>query len=376
MSFDSHANLASSTVATAPSPATSGTSLVVATGQGSRFPTAPFNATVWPANTQPTPANAEIVRVTAVSTDTFTITRAQESTTARSIGVGDQIAATITAKTLTDIEKAAGLLHTVSSSGSSLSISYSTASTWDITLSANCTFSLSGFTSGDPDFLTLIIRQDGTGSRTVTWPTITWIGTGVAPTLQTAASSVDSVVLFSVDGGTTVYGIAQTSASGIASGTSFPGSPSGGDLFYRTDTRILYEYNSTATKWLSMDRKFIPFSGDQLNGGTTVGTEGRIPLLEDLYIEKWVAHTFTAATNNGSNSYTYTLYKIAAPNSATSITSVSTSSDTAASWTAHSVSVGAVVSASSYSVLSISSTKTGTPGNHFGTYMIVARSVG
>ena len=105
---DVHKNFAYSTVATAPSPAASGTSLIVAAGQGSYFPTITgsqsFNATIWPTGSQPTSANAEIVTVTAISTDTFTITRAQEGTAARTIVVGDQIAATITAKTLTDIE--------------------------------------------------------------------------------------------------------------------------------------------------------------------------------------------------------------------------------------------------------------------------------
>lgn len=101
---DAHANFAYSTVATAPSPASSGTSLVVASGNGALFPAAPFNATVWPAGAMPLATNAEIVRVTAKSTDTFTIARSQEGSGARSIGVGDQIAASITAKTLTDAE--------------------------------------------------------------------------------------------------------------------------------------------------------------------------------------------------------------------------------------------------------------------------------
>ena len=101
---DQHKNFAYSTVATAPSPATTGTSLVVAAADGAKFPTVPFNATVWPAGAQPLTTNAEIVRVTTISTDTFTITRAQESSTARSVVVGDQIAATVTAKTLTDAE--------------------------------------------------------------------------------------------------------------------------------------------------------------------------------------------------------------------------------------------------------------------------------
>lgn len=107
MPFDPHVNFAYSTVLTAPSPATSGTSLVVQSGDGAAFGTAfSFNATVWPAGVAPTKANSEIVRVTAISTDTFTITRQQEGTSARTIVVGDQIAATVTAKTLTDVEQA------------------------------------------------------------------------------------------------------------------------------------------------------------------------------------------------------------------------------------------------------------------------------
>jgi hypothetical protein len=104
MAFDAHSNLAVSTIATAPAPATSGTTLTVAVGEGARFPVAPFNCTVWPATALPTPVNAEVVRVTARTGDVLTITRAQEATTARSIVAGDLVAATITAKTITDIE--------------------------------------------------------------------------------------------------------------------------------------------------------------------------------------------------------------------------------------------------------------------------------
>lgn len=104
MSYDAHKNFAVSAVATAPSPALSGTSLVVTAAAGALFPAVPFNATICPANTQPTASNAEIVRVTAISTDTLTIVRAQESSSARTVIVGDQIIAGITAKTVTDIE--------------------------------------------------------------------------------------------------------------------------------------------------------------------------------------------------------------------------------------------------------------------------------
>lgn len=101
---DAHKNFAYSLVATAPSPATTGTSLVVTAAQGALFPEVPFNATIWPTAVQPISTNAEIVRVTAISTDTLTIVRNQEGTSARTVIVGDQIAATITLKTLNDNE--------------------------------------------------------------------------------------------------------------------------------------------------------------------------------------------------------------------------------------------------------------------------------
>lgn len=97
MALSSLANLAISAVATAPSPATSGTSLTVATGQGSRFPSSgSFPVVIWPTATNPDPTNAEIALCTAVSGDVLTITRAQEGTSARTIVVGDQVMMTIT----------------------------------------------------------------------------------------------------------------------------------------------------------------------------------------------------------------------------------------------------------------------------------------
>ncbi len=123
--MDSHKNFAASLVATAPSPASSGTSLVVTTSDGAKFPTPPFNATVWPAGVQPTTANAEIVRVTNITSDTLTITRAQESSSARSIIIGDQIAATVTVKTLTDVESAVAQVVGARQSASAIVIGHS-----------------------------------------------------------------------------------------------------------------------------------------------------------------------------------------------------------------------------------------------------------
>lgn len=91
---DAIKNFAYSTITTAPSSPTAGTSCVVASG--AVFPTAPFNAVVWPPGVIPLSTNAEIVRVTVVSTNTLTITRAQEGTSAQSVAIGWQIDAGIT----------------------------------------------------------------------------------------------------------------------------------------------------------------------------------------------------------------------------------------------------------------------------------------
>ncbi|MDX9739466.1 MAG: hypothetical protein RBT33_03905 [Candidatus Dojkabacteria bacterium] len=95
-------NFTISTVVTAPSPATTGTSLVVASGDGALF-AVNEPAIVFPVNNQPLVANAEIVMVTNVATDTLTITRTQESTSARTIVVGDIIIQGITAKDWNDL---------------------------------------------------------------------------------------------------------------------------------------------------------------------------------------------------------------------------------------------------------------------------------
>lgn len=106
MAFDAHVNFAFSLVAVAPSPAVSGVSLTVGSGDGIKFPTAPFNAVICPVGTFPLAATAEIVRVTIKAGDVFTITRAVENSFPRAVLVGDQIFAGPTAKSHRDIENA------------------------------------------------------------------------------------------------------------------------------------------------------------------------------------------------------------------------------------------------------------------------------
>lgn len=103
----------------------------------------------------------------------------------------------------------ANVTNTVASSGSTETLAASESPddvTHDVTLDANCTFTLTAPDSARPYSMVIILRQDSTGARTVTWPSSVKWPSDVAPVLTTTASSVDVVSLFTVDGGTTWYG--------------------------------------------------------------------------------------------------------------------------------------------------------------------------
>ena len=80
-------NFAIGLVATAPTPALSGTSLVLYPGQGADMPAVPFFMTAAPQGVLTTLNTAEVLEVTNVTDDTLTIVRAQKGTTAKEIGV-------------------------------------------------------------------------------------------------------------------------------------------------------------------------------------------------------------------------------------------------------------------------------------------------
>ena len=83
-------------------------------------------------------------------------------------------------------------------SSTSFTVDWSSGNIHTLTLTGNCTLT---FTAPSPALgaLTLLLTQDGTGSRTVTWPgTVKWSG-GTAPTLTTTASKID-VFNFLYDG--------------------------------------------------------------------------------------------------------------------------------------------------------------------------------
>ncbi len=61
--------------------------------------------------------------------------------------------------------------------------------------------------SGRAGSFTLIVRQDGTGSRLITWPASVDWEAGTAPTLSTPANQIDMLSFITLDGGTIWFGI-------------------------------------------------------------------------------------------------------------------------------------------------------------------------
>lgn len=105
-----------------------------------------------------------------------------------------------------DIFKPLGVSETkttLNPAGATPDIDAQSGTFWDVTLSANATFTFSNFI-GVGSF-TAIIRQDGTGGWTRTFPTTLWAG-GTTPTWSTGANAIDVVSFIKPDGGTTWLG--------------------------------------------------------------------------------------------------------------------------------------------------------------------------
>lgn len=94
-----------------------------------------------------------------------------------------------------------------SNSGTAYTLNLANGNIFELTLTENCTLAISSPPpSGKAGSVTLILTQDSTGNRIISWPaSVTW-SDGSAPTLSTGAGTTDVITLFTIDGGTTWRG--------------------------------------------------------------------------------------------------------------------------------------------------------------------------
>jgi hypothetical protein len=157
----------------------------------------------------------------------------------------------------------------------------------------------------------------------------------------------------------------------LASGTSFPGSPATGDIFWRSDRNIEYVYDGT--RWVStqifMSQVFSLSVGISASANLT-----SVPIpfggTYDMYVLDYVVNSQQSATMV----WTFDLYKFDGA-SFTNIATTSTSGDTTGNYTVHRVNVNAVVT-SAHDAFQINITKTSGTGTLFSGHTITYRLVG
>jgi hypothetical protein len=117
--------------------------------------------------------------------------------------VGRATTDTLTNKTLTN-PTVTNYVETpfTANSSTAITIALTNGTVQIITLTGNATITMPTATSGK-SFI-MFLKQDGTGSRTVTWSTVKWAG-GTAPTITSTASRQDIYSFFA--DGTNWYGV-------------------------------------------------------------------------------------------------------------------------------------------------------------------------
>jgi len=133
-------------------------------------------------------------------TDAVTVTLTMPSTTDTLVGLTST--QTLTNKTLTNptVTNYTETLYTANTS-TAITVSLTNGTVQQLTLTGNATITMPAQGAGK-SFI-IMLKQDATGSRTVTWSTVVW-GGGTAPTITSTASKQDIYSFFS--DGTNWYG--------------------------------------------------------------------------------------------------------------------------------------------------------------------------
>ena len=253
------------------------TSITLTTGQGARFPSLGAGDYFY-ATLIDTSNNLEIVKCTARSTDVLTVTRAQESTTARAYSAGDRIEIRITAATFEDAT-------TVTPTDVS---DQDNTSTGFFTLPAGTTAqrpgtAYEGSTRLNTDTGSLEV-YDGANWNAVTRPFITSVtGTiyaGAASNLVvTGQNFTGTITVRFLEGGSTVADVNSVSVSAGSATVAVPAAVYGQTAGDSIEVKVLNSDGTISSNGVTKTVQGLPTGG-------TITTSGSYRI-----------HTFTASSN-------------------------------------------------------------------------------
>jgi len=97
------------------------------------------------------------------------------------------------------------LVNAIGNTGTATTIDLNNGTFVTATLTGNCTFTFSNPGNGASSF-SLLLTNDGTAGRTITWPASVRFPSGTVPSRTTTANRRDMYTFITFDGGTIWYG--------------------------------------------------------------------------------------------------------------------------------------------------------------------------
>lgn len=168
---------------------------------------------------------------------------------------------------------------------------------------------------------------------------------------------------------------AVSGQGGLPSGTSFPGSPTTDDLFYRTDLDLLFFYDGT--RWLSSTLYREPMGQAVAAAASFSFYHPMWDSTYDLYVTQVDLLMLISGTVSGTQYWTAQLARVDGSNAATNIGSLqSMVSLTAGIWYRLPIVLNAVYTQSAVSLFQTIFSKVSTAGNLYADAAIRFRLVG
>lgn len=185
------------------------------------------------------------------------------------VGATTPAAGTFTDVTSTGLVSLKGYKETIYAGGSQTSAytpNYSNGSVHTVTLTGNVTFAApTNMVAGES--MTLILTQDGTGSRLGTWnASYKWLGG--TPALSTAAASIDIVNIF-YDGTNYITGISKQDTSASVTSLTVTGA-----MTFKQPIETIYDNGNSGTATITPDAANGSVQKYTLTGNITLNAFG------------------------------------------------------------------------------------------------------